>query len=311
MTETIEVVAGVIERQDGHFLLASRPEGKPYAGYWEFPGGKIEQGEVAHKALARELYEELGIHDLVAYPWIHRKFSYPHANVNIHFYRIRSWSGTPSSLEGQNFCWCSPGNPPPEPMLPANYPVLSALALPSYYALTHFNDPADPLSINSFISALEKGVRLILMREPWINEAERIKLAKILKPLVLEKNASLLIHGTEGLAHAAGVDGIHFNSYELMRLDARPNFSICAASVHNADEISKAVELGLDFIMLSPVLRTKSHPEKEPIGWGSFASLVSECPIPVFALGGLAPGDLYAAMKAGSHGVAMQRAIWL
>lgn len=310
MTDTVEVVAGVIERSDGSFLLASRPDGKSFAGYWEFPGGKIESGELPYEALARELHEELGISVLLAYPWIHRYFRYPHANVAIHFYRVRSWQGTPSSLEGQVLSWCSHGEPLPGQILPANSQVLAALSLPQYYALTHFNDPADPLSMESFISGLEHGIRLVLIREPWVDESERIRLARALKPIAEEKSVRLLFHGTEALARASEVGGIHLNSHELMKLEERPDFPLCAASVHNPEEMKKAADLELDFVMLSPVAKTKSHPEKGPLGWTSFSQIISDCPLPVFALGGLSKLDLDSAMEAGAHGVAMQRAIW-
>ncbi|MBA2484433.1 MAG: NUDIX domain-containing protein, partial [Nitrosomonas sp.] len=78
-------------RPDGSFLLARRPEGKPYPGYWEFPGGKIETGESPLAALERELQEELGIHITLAYPWITRVFTYTHATVRLHFFRVTTW----------------------------------------------------------------------------------------------------------------------------------------------------------------------------------------------------------------------------
>src|SRR3954468_22356531 len=89
----VEVAAAVLERADGEFLLAQRPPGKPYAGYWEFPGGKVEPGEAADAALKRELHEELGIDVTVAYPWLTRDFDYPHADVRLRFFRVYQWTG--------------------------------------------------------------------------------------------------------------------------------------------------------------------------------------------------------------------------
>ena len=92
MSKIVEVVAAVLLRrgEDGseQFLLAQRPEGKVYAGYWEFPGGKVEPGETGHQALVRELQEELGIGVDAAWPWLSREFSYPHADVRLKFFRI-------------------------------------------------------------------------------------------------------------------------------------------------------------------------------------------------------------------------------
>src|SRR4051812_34973164 len=86
--EVIEVAAAVIQRGDGSFLLAQRPPGKVYAGYWEFPGGKIEPGEDGAQALARELHEELGIDIAPPYPWISRIYTYPHGTVRLQFFRV-------------------------------------------------------------------------------------------------------------------------------------------------------------------------------------------------------------------------------
>jgi 8-oxo-dGTP diphosphatase len=91
----LDVAAAVIQRPDGAFLLARRPAGKVYAGYWEFPGGKIEAGEPAAEALARELREELGIEPRTAYPWLTREYVYPHAAVRLHFFRVTACHGDP------------------------------------------------------------------------------------------------------------------------------------------------------------------------------------------------------------------------
>jgi len=91
----------VLERPDGAFLLAQRPAGKVYSGYWEFPGGKIEPGEPAAQALARELHEELGVDIGEPYPWITRVFTYPHGTVRLQFYRVHEWSGEPHPREEQ------------------------------------------------------------------------------------------------------------------------------------------------------------------------------------------------------------------
>jgi 8-oxo-dGTP diphosphatase len=130
VTRLTEVAAAVIERA-GEFLLAQRPEGKPYPGYWEFPGGKIEPGEDAREALARELREELGIVVREATPWITRIYAYTHATVRLHFFRVASWEGEPQPLEDQAIRWQMVGATDVSPMLPANAPVIAALALPA------------------------------------------------------------------------------------------------------------------------------------------------------------------------------------
>src|SRR5206468_2527422 len=89
VSKIVRVAAAVIMRHDGCVLLAQRPAGKPYAGYWEFPGGKLEIGESALAALERELHEELGITVTRAVPWMTQEFVYPHAHVELDFFRVR------------------------------------------------------------------------------------------------------------------------------------------------------------------------------------------------------------------------------
>src|ERR1700752_4096497 len=101
----VEVAAAVILRHDGQFLLAQRPAGKVYAGYWEFPGGKVEPGEPARAALIRELREELGIEVTRAYTWVTREYASPHAHVRLNFFRVLGWEGEPRSREAQALSW--------------------------------------------------------------------------------------------------------------------------------------------------------------------------------------------------------------
>src|SRR4030066_1121313 len=97
----VEVAAAILQRPDGSFLLAQRPPDKIWAGYWEFPGGKIEPGETPYHALVRELREELGITVTTAYPWITRVFTYPHATVRLNFFRVTAWGGELHPHEGE------------------------------------------------------------------------------------------------------------------------------------------------------------------------------------------------------------------
>ena len=122
----VEVAVGVLIRPDGQFLLASRPEGKPYAGYWEFPGGKLEAGETVAQALARELHEELGIQIGPVTPWRVELVDYPHALVRLHFCKVSAWSGELEMREGQRCSW---EQLPVQvsPVLPGTIPVLQWL----------------------------------------------------------------------------------------------------------------------------------------------------------------------------------------
>ena len=132
----VPVAAAVITRGDGRVLLAQRPSGKPYAGYWEFPGGKVEPGETPRAALTRELTEELGLTVRRAAPWLVQRFVYPHAHVELHFFRVHEWEGDPVGHDGQAFAWQMPGAFDVAPLLPANTLVLRALTLPEVCGIT-------------------------------------------------------------------------------------------------------------------------------------------------------------------------------
>jgi 8-oxo-dGTP diphosphatase len=123
----VQVAVGVLVRGDGAFLLTSRPVGKPYAGYWEFPGGKLEAGEDVRAALQRELHEELGVQVLSAHAWHDEMVDYPHALVHLHFWIVSAWEGELRMLEGQTFSWQQlPVDL--EPILPGTIPVLAWFA---------------------------------------------------------------------------------------------------------------------------------------------------------------------------------------
>jgi 8-oxo-dGTP diphosphatase len=123
----VDVAVGVLIRPDGDFLLTSRPAGKVYAGYWEFPGGKLEPGETVTQALQRELQEELGIVVGAALPWKVKVVDYPHALVRLNFCKVFNWSGDLQMREAQSFAWqCLPVQV--APVLPGTVPVLQWLA---------------------------------------------------------------------------------------------------------------------------------------------------------------------------------------
>ena len=134
----VDVAVGVLLREDKSFLLTSRPAGKAYAGYWEFPGGKLEAGETVEEALRRELQEELGIEIGDAVPWKVEMVDYPHALVRLHFCKVIKWSGALQMREEQSFAWAQlPVHV--SPVLPGTIPVLQWFAQErQYIGATHF-----------------------------------------------------------------------------------------------------------------------------------------------------------------------------
>ena len=313
----VEVAAAVLQRPDGTFLLAQRPANKIWAGYWEFPGGKIEQGETPCHALIRELREELGIAVETAYPWVTRVFTYPHATVRLNFFRVTEWSGDLHPHEGQEFAWQPPTPPRREreqilvsPILPANTPILRALELPSLYAISNVAELGMEEFMHRLEGALHKGLRLVQMREKNLPPAEMRALSLRVLELAHAYDARVLINGDVELAQKTGADGIHFTGTQLAALRERPALPWCAASCHNKEDLQHAEELGLDFAVLGPVLPTQSHPGAAHLGWEAFGKIAAGSSIPVYALGGLCRDDMETAWRHGAHGVALLRQAW-
>ncbi|MEO8331342.1 MAG: Nudix family hydrolase [Gallionella sp.] len=320
-TKIVEVAAAVLQRPDGSFLLAQRPEGKIWAGYWEFPGGKIEPGETPYHALVRELREELGITVATAYPWLTRVYTYPHATVRLNFFRVTAWSGELHPHEGQEFEWQPPltlalsrkgerGQVSVSPLLPANAPILRALSLPTLYAISNVQELGEEEFMRRLEAALNNGLRLVQLREKDMPRNALRKLALKMLPLLRRHDARLLINADIELAIEIGADGVQLTAAQLGELRERPAVDWCGASCHNAEELRRAEELGCDFALLSPVLPTQSHPGAPHLGWENFAAIAAGSSIPVYALGGLTHADMQIAWQHGAHGIALLRQAW-
>ena len=306
----IEVAAAVIQREDGRFLLGQRPAGKVYAGYWEFPGGKIEAGEAPLSALTRELHEELGIEVETAYPWLTRDYDYAHAAVRLRFFRVVKWTGNLHGRESQRFVWQSPDAISVDPLLPANAPILRALRLPPVYAITHAAELGRAELLRRLEQALARGLRLVQVREKDLREDELRDLTARVIGLAHAHGARVLVNGSPQLARELGADGVHLTSAQLKESRLRPDLRLVGASCHDADELARAQALGADLAVLGPVAPTPSHPGAAGLGWARFAALLKDCPLPVYALGGLRPADLETAWRHGAHGISMMRGAW-
>jgi 8-oxo-dGTP diphosphatase len=307
----IAVVAAVLQQPDGRFLLAQRPQGKVYAGYWEFPGGKVEPAESPLQALQRELHEELGIEVTEAWPWLIREFDYEHADVRLHFFRVRGWRGELHGREAQAFAWQRIDAIEVSPLLPANGPILKALAIPETYGITGFTPDRQVQGLAAVDAALRRGLRLIQVRgRDWPAEAFAGYARKIVSR-AHAAGAKVLINGDEELAQRSGADGVHLTSRQLFERPSRPPLPLVGASCHNLEELRRAEALGADFAVLGPVLPTPTHPDAQPLGWAGFSASVADTRIPVFALGGLQEGDRAQALASGAHGLAMIRGAWM
>lgn len=325
MTERkrIDVAVAVVIRPDGTVLWGSRPEGKPYAGYWEFPGGKVEAGETVWQALVRELHEELGILALEGGPWFVIEHDYEHALVRLHLYRVWRFEGEPQSLEGQRFEWDSLQPRDIHPILPATEPLLPHLNQPEVLVFSRYTQ-GEGMFERQLDQALKVQGRLGLMfREHELPAEALLRAFSHAHAWALHNQQALMLNSATlermlqvGWQPAAADTPLHLHLTEQHLMQGLPEVissrvvdtglaQARSASAHSPEAIARAFELGLSFAVLGAVKETASHPGQQGLGWGGFEKGVEGCRLPVYAIGGLQPADLRQAQRSGAHGIAM------
>ena len=311
----VHVAVGVIQNAGGDIFIAQRPAQAHQGGLWEFPGGKVEPGETTPQALARELREELAIELDACQPLIQIRHDYGDKSVLLDVYRVTGFRGEPRGNEGQPVRWVSLDALDNFAFPAANQPIIKALRLPALCAISgESRDERDYMS--KLANALDAGAGLFVVREPGVT----------LQANVLRLQAAVAIARAAGtqvqlntspddyarLAPQLGGVGLHLNSQQLQLCTERPVAAgvLLGASCHNEQELHCAQKLGVDYVFLSPVLPTRSHPDANPLGWQAFAALAAQTNIPVYALGGVTPAHLPRARDAGAQGIAAIGAFW-
>ncbi len=305
----IQVAAGVLTRPGGEVLFAQRPPGKIAAGYWEFPGGKIEPGETALAALVRELDEELGVQVQQARPLIRFRHEYSNRSVVLDTWQVDGFSGQVQSREAQAFAWVRPQQLADWPQaLPTVAPIAAALCLPQHYV---FTPPDRTLAqLHAGLHALPAGA-LLRLRRPELTDADYSALARALLPAVRSAGLKLVLDRDPQQALALGADGWHAATRVLRTLVAVPEGPLLSfASCHNPEELAQARALGFTAAVLGPVQATRTHPGVAPLGWDGFSQRVDQVGLPVYALGGVGPAHCAQAFAAYGQGVAGISAYW-
>jgi 8-oxo-dGTP diphosphatase len=246
-----------------------------------------------------------------AVPWITRTHVYEHGRVRLHFFRVLRWDGEPQSRESQAFAWQRLPQLTVSPVLPANGPILKALALPVFMGITQASQLGEAAFLGRLDAALEAGLRLVQVREHGMAGDRLEVFARAVVQRAHRAGALVMINGSADLAHRAGADGLHLTAGSLRSAQGRPAFEWVGASCHDRLELELAQRLGCDYALAGPVLATASHPGVEGAGFDALAQWVSLLELPVLAIGGLGPGHLEQARLCGAHGVAAIRLAWV
>lgn len=308
----VHVAAAVIRGADGSILIARRADTQHQGGLWEFPGGKVETGESVEAALGRELKEELGIVVTAARPLIKVEHDYSDKQVLLDVWEVSTFSGEPRGVEGQPLAWVSPRDLTNYAFPEANQAIVAAARLPDQYLIT-----PDGLETPELLRGLQKaiagGIKLISLRAPNGYDPKYRDLAVDATGLCAGKAQLMLKGPLEWLGDFPSA-GWHLTAAQLRKYAAKgrplPKDRWLAASCHNAEELALAQQMGVDFVTLSPVLPTQTHPDTPPLGWAQAQHMMEGFNQPVFLLGGLSPEDRQRAWQAGAQGVAGIRAFW-
>lgn len=308
----VHVAAAVIRRKDGCILIAKRPDHSHQGGLWEFPGGKVEDGESLRSALERELHEELGIHVLQARPLLKVSHDYPDKQVLLDVWDVSAFSGEAHGVEGQQLAWVSSRQLPGYDFPAANQPIIAAARLPDRYLITPDGLNHDQL-LAGLRQALAQGIGLVQLRAPNMYSPEYRDLALDAQGLCTGK-AQLMLKGPLEWLGDFPAAGWHLTAAQLRKYAAAgrpfPRERWLAASCHGAEELQLAQQMGVDFVTLSPLQPTRSHPEAVPLGWSKAGELLGNFTQPAYLLGGVGPEHLQQAWQTGAQGVAGISAFW-
>jgi len=316
MPDIVHVAVAVIINDSNEVCISLRHQNVHQGGLWEFPGGKVKQGETVEQALTREVNEELGLHIERSRKLITIQHTYPDKKVCLHVNLVRAFHGQAVGLEGQQVKWL-PLNQLSTCTFPAaNSSIIKALQLPDKYLITgKFSCESEFLQ--KLEKALNNGIQLVQLRlkDGELNSEKIALLIQRATKLCSKVEAKLLLNIPQDYLRAVDLsavvfDGFHADSKTLKSLSQRPECELFSASCHNKEELLKAIQLKADFVVLSPVQKTASHPDMQAMGWQSFSRLVEICPMPVYALGGVSADDIPQAWLYGAQGVAAISAFW-
>jgi len=280
--KTIRAVVGVLRKKNNEILIAQRRKSQFMGGFWELPGGKIEAGETPEQALNRELNEELG--------------------VRVERLNLHQTINTPLGIEGQAIAWVKVADLNNYQLLPTMRAFINSITLPNKYWITPSNNHQSDEWMGKFKQKLKQDIHLIQLRSK--NRLDSNFITELYNQC--QQNNIKLLLNTTNKSFNETCDGWHLTSAEISKLNKRPcaKNKLLGASTHNLTEALKAQKVGADFVVISPIQATQTHPNTIPIGWNAAKEVVDKLNIPVYLLGGMAEKDLAKTLQLGAQGIA-------
>lgn len=305
----VRVAVGVIVDCDGRVLVALRPAQAHQGGLWEFPGGKCEPGESVEDALSRELLEEVGIEVLQQHSFCVIRHDYGDKEVLLDVRMVEAFTGDAFGIEGQPVRWVDIATLDPHQFPAANRSIITRLQLPEAIAITGHSASEDDF-FSRFDILLQNTPSIIQLRAPELSPALFAARLERILPLCRERGVKLILN--TDITNMALADGLHLSARALMAATKRPIRTelLLGASCHTQQELQHAETIGVDYVFLSPVMVTSSHPKQPPIGWDGFQNLVNCTALPAYALGGMRRDDISRAVSHGAAGIAAISAFW-
>lgn len=312
--EVVHVAAAAIVNNNNEVLISQRAHDVHQGGLWEFPGGKIEAGESVQQALLRELHEEIDIQVDSCRPLIKVKHEYADKTVLLDVWKVNSYTGRITGKEGQAIRWQAVDRLNYAEFPAADVPVIKALNLPESYLITGRFDSIPDFELR-LGTAIDNGIRLAQLRltHDWLQANDKKTALEIINlsiNLCRHSSVRLLFNIPEAISAEITSSSLHLNSHKLRQYTSRPDCDYLCVSCHSKGDLIDAQNLGADFMVLSPVQATATHPDVVPLGWDKFSEMITEINAPVYALGGVSRGDLEKAWLSGAQGISAIGALW-
>lgn len=295
----IHVAVGIVRNTRGEVLLAQRPKGTHLAGFWEFPGGKLERGETVQAALKRELAEELGVQVISALPLIRVTHDYQDRTVLLDTWEVMRYRGMPHGREGQPVAWVAVDSLGQHALPSADRPIVAALRLSETYLVVGEPSTRERDWLQRFHGELQSGARLICLRPIDSSQHAAPVLMEPVRALCREFGARILLQADPETALRWHADGVHLDSTALRALRQRPlpDGKLVAATCSAVDELEHARALGLDFA----VARFPAAAAEGADFWSRAAG-----PLPIYELGDYSHRHVPMVRRRGARGIAME-----